>query len=125
MTTAFIIKVIFEVGAAVLILYGIRHEDKLVAFEDRILAALKDRAAQKHPTRGAGKNKKRIPSSSNSNHDRKSDLAAQRKAAMAEFAAREQRANTAAAARKAAAELDRRTPAEIILDRFADWHNVA
>lgn len=41
MTLSFAIKVLFEIGAVLLIAYGYKNEEKLIAFEKELAAVLK------------------------------------------------------------------------------------
>lgn len=41
MALKFAIQTVFEFAVVVLIIYGFWHEDKLIAFEDRVRAGLK------------------------------------------------------------------------------------
>lgn len=41
MALKFAIQTIFEIAVVVLIIYGFIHEDKLIAFEDRVRAKIK------------------------------------------------------------------------------------
>lgn len=55
MTAGFIIRVVLEVVAVLALAYGFIHEDKVIAFEDRMLNKIRDRKAQKNPTHAAKK----------------------------------------------------------------------
>lgn len=46
MTAGFIIRVILEVAAVLALAYGFMHEDKVIAFEDRMLAKFRARKAE-------------------------------------------------------------------------------
>ena len=112
MTTSFAIKIILEVAAVMLLLVGIKYEDRLVALEDRIISSIRKAIRRNLPSGKAAAKK----------------AAARRRAevrAAEEYAARERRANSAAAARRAAARMDRRTPAEIYMDQLADHSSAA
>lgn len=41
MTLKFAIQTVFEIVVVVLIIYGFIHEDKLIAFEDRVRAKIR------------------------------------------------------------------------------------
>lgn len=43
MILKFAIQTVFEIVVAVLIIYGFIHEDKLIAFEDRVRAKIRAR----------------------------------------------------------------------------------
>ena len=43
MILKFAIQTVFEIVAAVLIIYGFIHEDKLIAFEDKIKSKVKEK----------------------------------------------------------------------------------
>nr|DAJ61260.1 MAG TPA: hypothetical protein [Caudoviricetes sp.] len=44
MTFIFLIRTVMEIVGILLLLYGFWHEDKLVEFEDRIKARIRERA---------------------------------------------------------------------------------
>lgn len=48
MAIKFAIQTVFEIVAVVLIIYGFIHEDKLIAFEDRLKAKILDRKEVKN-----------------------------------------------------------------------------
>lgn len=43
MALKFAIQTIFEIAVMVLIIYGFIHEDKLIAFEDKVKASIKSK----------------------------------------------------------------------------------
>lgn len=43
MTLKFAIQTVFEIAVVVLIIYGFIHEDKLIAFEDKIKVKVKEK----------------------------------------------------------------------------------
>lgn len=43
MILKFVIQTVFEIALVVLIVYGFIHEDKLIAFEDKIKSKIKER----------------------------------------------------------------------------------
>nr|DAZ26737.1 MAG TPA: hypothetical protein [Caudoviricetes sp.] len=43
MALKFAIQTVFEIVAVVLIIYGFIHEDKLIAFEERITSKIKEK----------------------------------------------------------------------------------
>lgn len=55
MTAGFIIRVILEVVAVLALAYGFMHEDKVVAFEDRMLEKFRARKAEPKARKAAEK----------------------------------------------------------------------
>lgn len=47
MTFIFLIRTVMEIAGILLLLYGFWHEDKLIAFEDRLKAKILDRKEAK------------------------------------------------------------------------------
>lgn len=47
MTLKFAIQTVFEIAVVVLIIYGFWHEDKLIAFEDKLKAKILNRKETK------------------------------------------------------------------------------
>lgn len=47
MTTAFAIQTVLEILAVLFVVYGLLHEDKFVAFEDKMIARFKQRFVKK------------------------------------------------------------------------------
>ena len=43
MALKFAIQTVFEIAVVVLIIYGFWHEDKLIAFEDKVKASIKSK----------------------------------------------------------------------------------
>lgn len=127
MTGTFFLQTFFEIAAVAAILYGILHEDKLVAFEDRILAKLKARyrkqsgSAAAPAQNPAPKEKKPVLHTVTAEEARALE---QERAEREAFLARERQARSAAEAREAAKKL-KRTQAEIYLDHFTDHNSVA
>lgn len=91
MTTAFAFKIFLELVAVLAFLYGLYHEEKLVALEDRLFAALRGNRKTATATKRTTGSKKSVAKPTLSEEEI--------------FAAREQRAMEAAAARKAAARM--------------------
>lgn len=54
MTTSFALKIFFEIGLVMLIVYGYKNEDKLIAFEAELFAILKF-AFRKYVLKNSGK----------------------------------------------------------------------
>lgn len=48
MALKFALQTVFEIAIVVLIIYGFWHEDKLIAFEDRLKAKILNRKETRH-----------------------------------------------------------------------------
>ncbi len=58
MTTSFALKIFFEIGLVMLIVYGYKNEDKLIEFETELFAVLKF-AFRKYVLKNTGKKNSR------------------------------------------------------------------
>lgn len=59
MTTSFALKIFFEIGLVMLIVYGYKNEDKLIEFETELFAVLKF-AFRKYVLKSTGKKNVRV-----------------------------------------------------------------
>lgn len=47
MILKFAIQTVFEIAVVVLIIYGFWHEDKLIAFEDKVIAKIRAKRSER------------------------------------------------------------------------------
>lgn len=127
MTAGFIIRVILEVVAVLALAIGFMHEDKVVAFEDRVLEKIRARRARKNVA-SAGKesaaSSSRISSRAESGRETEKKFAQRNTALSPEE--RESRAREAAYCRNQAAAMrarEARKKAERRVNSLAPQNN--